>query len=116
MTFDELRAYCLSRKGAFEDFPFGDNPVFKVGGKMFALLARDEPARIWLKCDPTLAIMLRDTYPAVTTAPYMDKRHWNQVIVDGSIADDEIIEMIDESYALVVKGLTRSAREALENA
>ncbi len=115
MTFDEVRAYCLSKPGAVEEFPFGEFPVFKVGGKIFALLTRDEPVRISLKCDPAMAIILRDTYSAVTTAPYMDKRHWNQVLVDGTVAHDELVEMIDASYRLVVKGLPKALRERLNS-
>jgi predicted DNA-binding protein (MmcQ/YjbR family) len=104
----------MRKQGAVEDFPFGESPVYKVGGKMFALMSTEGALKLWLKCDPVLVPILRETYPAVTTAPYMDKKHWNQVIVDGSIADEEILEMIDNSYALVVRGLPKKVREALK--
>jgi predicted DNA-binding protein (MmcQ/YjbR family) len=111
----ELRAYLLSKTGAVEDFPFGDEAaVFKVGGKMFALMPVSGTTTISLKCDPTLAVMLRDTYPAVTGAYHMNKKHWNGVAVDGSVPDDEVLEWIDHSYDQVVKGLPKAQRTALE--
>lgn len=113
LTADQLKQYCLSKKGAYEDFPFGDDPVYKVEGKMFALIAEQEPPRIVLKCDPRMVPVLRETYPAIKPPAYFDKNHWNQVVVDGSIPEDELREMIDQSYTLVVKGLTKAARERL---
>jgi predicted DNA-binding protein (MmcQ/YjbR family) len=111
----ELRNYCLSRHGASEDFPFGDEAaVFKVMGKMFGLMPVTDPLRISLKCDPTWAVILRENYPAVTPAYHMNKKHWNGVAVDGTIPYDEITEMIDHSYNLVVKGLTQAQRQALD--
>lgn len=115
MNRAELVAYLLSRKGATVEQPFGpEADVFKVMGKMFALIPTDDPLRVSLKCDPAFAVILRDTYPAVTPAYHMSKIHWNGIAVDGSIADDEIEEWIDDSYALVVKGLTRAKRAELE--
>lgn len=115
---DELRDYCGSLPGATEDFPFDDvTLVFKVRGKIFALMATDEhPDRpsINLKCEPTLAEMLRETYAAVAPGYHMNKRHWNTVTVDGSIPEPEIFEMIDHSYAQVVKGLPKRDREGLQ--
>lgn len=116
MNRNDLVAYCLSQKGATVEQPFGpEADVFKVMGKMFALIptGNDTPS-ISLKCDPTLATLLRDTYPAVTGAYHMNKTHWNSVLVDGSVADDEIEEWIDHSYAQVVKGMTKAQRTALE--
>ncbi len=114
LTRDALKAHCLSKKAAEETYPFGDDPVYKVMGKMFALITKDgTPLHISLKCNPTLAQVLRQHYPAVTTAPYMDKNHWNGVTVDGSIPDDEILEMIDHSYEQVVKGLSKAQRQTL---
>jgi predicted DNA-binding protein (MmcQ/YjbR family) len=110
----ELRAYCLSQKAAVEEFPFGDEAaVFKVMGKMFALLPVKGPVTISLKCDPDFAAMLRDTYPAVTPAYHMNKRHWNGVAVDGSIPDDEIYGWVDHAYDQVVKGLTKVQKKSL---
>jgi predicted DNA-binding protein (MmcQ/YjbR family) len=112
-----LRNYCASRSGAVEDYPFGeDTVVYKVAGKMFALIPldnRDQPPTINLKCDPTLAEILRNIYDAVQPGYHMNKRHWNTVTVDGSIPDDEIYDMIDQSYALVVKSLKKDEREQL---
>ncbi|MFW5748809.1 MAG: MmcQ/YjbR family DNA-binding protein [Chloroflexota bacterium] len=123
-----LRAYCASRKGAVEDYPFGpDTLVFKVMGKIFALMPVNPPPvdgpigsepgaiplRINLKCDPKLAQILRETYPSVRPGYHMNKRHWNTVIIDGTISDDEIFEMIDNSYMLVVSGLKKADRDRL---
>ena len=111
---ERLCDYCLSQKAAVSDFPFGPDPeVFKVLGKMFALVPVDaDPPTLTLKCDPMLAEILRQTYPAVEAT--FNRRHWNRVTVDGSIPDDEVLEMIDHSYAQVVKGLKKADREKLE--
>ncbi len=115
MNRDHLRAYCLSKRGAHEDFPFGEEvAVYKVMGKIFALIPVNVPTQISLKCDPTFAEVLRQTYAAVTPAYHLNKQHWNGVLVDGSIPDDEIEEMIDHSYELVVKRLSKKDREKLE--
>ena len=88
--------------------------VFKVMGKMFSLSARaGEPLQVSLKCDPDLAAALRREHPVVEPGYHLNKRHWNTVTLDGSIADDEVMSMIDDSYDLVVEGLPRSAREHL---
>lgn len=111
---DELRVYCRGKHRATEEYPFGDYPVYKVGGKIFAIVsAGDEAETIALKCDPKLVPLLRGTYPAVTTAPYLHKDHWNQVLLDGSIPDDEVLEMVDASYTLIVKALPKTERERL---
>ncbi len=117
MNRKALRDYCLQQQAVVAEFPFGSEAeVFKVLGKMFALIPVDaEPPTISLKCDPVLAEMLRQTYPAVVPGYHMNKRHWNTVTVDGSIPEDEVLEMIDNSYALVVKGLSKSQREQLES-
>lgn len=116
MNRNDLAAYCLSKTAAQVEQPFGpDVDVFKVMGKMFALIpvVSDTP-NISLKCDPVLATMLRDTYPAVTAGWHLNKRHWNSIKVDGSVTDDEIEEWIDHSYEQVVKGLTKAERERLK--
>ncbi|MBZ0301293.1 MAG: MmcQ/YjbR family DNA-binding protein [Anaerolineae bacterium] len=112
-----LRDYCLNKKGTTAEFPFGpEAEVFKVMGKMFALMPTDaQPQTISLKCDPTLADMLRQTYEAVIPGYHMNKRHWNTVTLDGSIPEDEVLEMIDHSYDLVVKGLTKAQHAKLIN-
>lgn len=115
MQVETVRSHLLSHPGGTEDYPFGpDAMVFKVMGKMYALLAWEEdPLRITLKCDPDDAMALRDQYPAVEPGYYMNKQHWNTVVLDGSLPDDLISQMIDQSYQLVVKGLKRADREAL---
>jgi len=112
MTIDTLRRYLLAKPGAEETFPFGPvTLVAKVGGKMFALFALDaSPLWLNLKCIPEQAELLRELYPAVRPGYHMNKRHWNTVILDGSLPDEDICDMIDESYRLVVLGLPRNRR------
>lgn len=113
MDVGEFREYCLVKPGAEETTPFGeDHLVFKVGGKMFALAALDElPATANLKCDPDLALELRDRYEQVKPGYHMNKKHWNTVEIDTGIPEAEIHKMIDHSYELVVKGLPKKARK-----
>lgn len=115
MTRDEVLDLCASLPGAIEDYQFGDGvAVFKVGGRMFALVWLDaEPGSVNLKCDPELALALRAKYAAVRPGYHQNKRHWNTVELDGSIEDDELREMIDHSYELVVSQLTRRHRNLL---
>jgi predicted DNA-binding protein (MmcQ/YjbR family) len=116
-VLDHLREYCNSKPGAVEDFPFDEvTLVVKVRGKIFALMATDQDAdtpSINLKCEPALAELLRETYPAVVPGYHMNKRHWNTVTVDGRIPEPEIQEMIDHSYGQVVKSLPKKDREGL---
>jgi predicted DNA-binding protein (MmcQ/YjbR family) len=109
MNAENFRAHCLSKAGATEGTPFGpDNIVFKVGGKMFALLALDEvPTAVNLKCDPDRALELRDRYEQVQPGYHMNKKHWNTVVLDGVIPDKEVREMIDHSYKLVARSLPK---------
>jgi predicted DNA-binding protein (MmcQ/YjbR family) len=112
-----LRAYCLSKPGASETFPFGDDVrVIKVMGKMFALIPTAGPVTISLKCEPTWAQILRSTYPAVRPGYHLNKEHWNSIVMDETIPDDEVKSMINHSYELVVKGLTKAQRKRLEQA
>jgi predicted DNA-binding protein (MmcQ/YjbR family) len=115
VTRDEVLNLCGSYPGAVEDYPFGDGvAVFKVGGRMFALLTLDDDyGRLNLKCDPDLALELRATFPAVSPGYHTNKRHWNTVELDGSIDNDELREMIDHSYELVVSKLSRVERTRL---
>jgi len=112
MDLDALRRILLAKAGAVEDFPFDAvTLVVKVGGKMFALVGIDEsPLRLNLKCLPEQAEILRELYPAVIPGYHMNKRHWNTVILDGSLVDEDVLGMIDESYRLVVQGLPRAQR------
>lgn len=114
MNRELLQQYCLQKKGVTLEFPFEPEiMVFKVLGKMFALLYTYDPLTIVLKCDPAWAGVLRETYPAVQPGWY--KEHWNSVLVDGSIPADEILEIIDHSYTQVVKRLKKADREKLNN-
>lgn len=116
MDFKAARKYILSRVEAMEDFPFGPNAaVFKVRGKMFALLhERGGVPQVNLKCDPHEALMLRDIFAAVLPGYHMNKKHWNTVLLDGSIPRGEVERMIDLSWSLVVKGLPRRDRDTLQ--
>ena len=114
MNIETFREYCLSKPAATEGTPFGpDNIVFKVEGKMFALAALDEvPPAVNLKCDPDLALELRDRYEQVRPGYHMNKKHWNTVVLDGVIPEREIKKMIDHSYDLVVQSLAESSAAA----
>jgi predicted DNA-binding protein (MmcQ/YjbR family) len=116
MELESLRAYLLKKKGASEEFPFGPEVmVFKVGGKIFALVfLEDSPLSINLKCDPDLAMHLREFYEAVQPGYHMNKKHWNTIYLDGSVPDDELLAMINDSYDLVVKGLKKADKLRLE--
>jgi len=118
MNVETFREYCLATTGTTEDSPFGpEHIVFKVGGKMYALLAFEEvPPTANLKCDPDLALELRDRYEQVRPGYHMNKKHWNTVEIDSGIPEREVTKMIDHSYGLVVASLTKSARRALMEA
>ena len=118
MQVDAFREYCLKKRGVSEDSPFGpEHIVFKVGGKMFALLAFEEiPPTANLKCDPDLALELRDRYEEVRPGYHMNKKHWNTVQIGGAIPQQELTKMIDHSYELVVRSLPRAERERLARA
>jgi predicted DNA-binding protein (MmcQ/YjbR family) len=115
MQVDGFREYCLTKRGATEGSPFGpDNLVFKVAGKMFALLALDEiPPAANLKCDPDQALELRDRYEEVTPGYHMNKKHWNTVQLVGGIPEAEVRRMIDHSYELVVSAVPKAQRARL---
>ena len=108
----ELRSACLDFPGAEEGFPFGpETSVFRVEGKMFALSALGrEQLSVNLKCEPALAEALRDAYPAVRPGWHMNKRHWNTVDLDGSLPDETVLQMIEDSYDLIVAALPRAKR------
>lgn len=102
MNIETLREYCISKKDATEGFPFGeDTLVFKAAGKIFALISLDGELSINLKCDPAFALELRERYASVTPGYHMNKKHWNTIILDGSVPDKEILSWIDHSYELV---------------
>jgi predicted DNA-binding protein (MmcQ/YjbR family) len=104
MDIVSLREYCISKKNATESFPFGDDTlVFKTDGKIFALVNLEGELSINLKCEPALAIELRERYPSVNPGYHMNKTHWNTINLDGSIPDKEIFSWIDHSFDRVVK-------------
>ncbi|WP_045855598.1 MmcQ/YjbR family DNA-binding protein [Teredinibacter purpureus] len=121
MTEADVIQHALKRPEAIEDYPFGPEArVFKVRAKMFGLISyctwqhHNGVARLNLKCDPQEALMLRDVFDAVLPGYHMNKTHWNSVMLDGSIPSAEIERMIDRSYGLIIKGLRKPERHAME--
>ena len=110
MNIEQIREYCLKKKGVTEEFPFDEETlVFKVMGKIFLLASLESyPLQINLKCDPEKAIELREEYDAVQPGYHMNKKHWNTVVLDGSVPTLKIRDWIDDSYNLVSAGLKRS--------
>jgi predicted DNA-binding protein (MmcQ/YjbR family) len=116
MNIEELREYCLTKKGAEDTLPFGpDILVLKVMGKAFLLVGLDQnPIQFNVKCDPERAIELRERYSCVIPGYHMNKKHWNTILVND-VPDDRLIqEWIDHSYELVVKGLTKADQKKLQ--
>jgi predicted DNA-binding protein (MmcQ/YjbR family) len=102
MNIEILRDYCLSKESVTEGFPFGeDTLVFKVTGKIFALANLGGDLSINLKCDPAKALELRERYESVIPGYHMNKKHWNTILLDGSIPDTEVLSWVDDSYNLV---------------
>lgn len=108
MNVEELRDYALSLKNVTEGFPFGEETlVFKIDEKIFLLVSLESsPLQFNVKCDPEIAIELREKYPCVLPGYHMNKKHWNTVIIDGSLAKKRLMEMIKDSYLLVVKKIS----------
>ena len=117
MNLETFRKYCLSKKGTSEDFPFDVTTlVFRVGSKIFALTDTEwYPFRFNLKCDPEWAVELRENYESITPAWHMNKKHWNTVEPNGTIDSALIKKMIDHSYDLVYKSLTKSEKIKVDN-
>ena len=114
MNIESFRTYCLSKPGVTEETPFGpETLVLKVQGKMFALTGVDDFKHIALKVEPEAGAELREQYTSVVPAYHMNKKHWINVLMDGAIADKLVKKWIDNSYDLVVKGLTKKEREKL---
>ena len=115
MNIETLREYCLSKKAVTEDFPFGeDTLVFRVLTKIFLLVSlSSNPLQFNAKCDPDKAIELRDQYDVVQPGYHMNKKHWNTIIMDGSLSNAQLKEMIDDSYNLIVQSLPKKERENL---
>jgi len=116
VTARALRKLCLGFPGAFEDFPFGpEHSVFKVEEKLFAISALNRsPLTVSLKCEPELAEQLRASFPdAIAPGYHLNKRHWNTVTLDGSVPDDMVRDMVEDSYDLIVAAMPRAVRERL---
>lgn len=115
MDLDELCGYCTNKPGSIDGYPFGPGAlVMKVAGKMFAIIGDEaDPPTISLKCDPEEAPLLRSSYAAVRPGYHLNKRHWNTVTLDGSVPDDVVRGWIDDSYDLVLAGLSKRVREDL---
>ena len=111
MNIEDLRSFCLSLKGAKEGLPFDNKTlVFSVKGKMFCATDVEDYELINVKCEPEEAILLREKYEDVIPGYYMNKKHWNTITLDSSIPDDLLTDLIEISYSLVVRGLTKAER------
>ncbi|WP_334055737.1 MmcQ/YjbR family DNA-binding protein [Polaribacter sp. P097] len=121
MNIEQLRDYCISKKGVTEHFPFDEvTLVFKVMHKMFALVGLNHcengDQKINLKCNPEKALELRAEFDGVSAGFHMNKKHWNTVLInDSDVSDQLVFQLIDHSYDLVVQGLTKKAKAELEN-
>ncbi|OMP80980.1 MULTISPECIES: MmcQ/YjbR family DNA-binding protein [unclassified Chitinophaga] len=116
MNIEQFRDFCLALPGVTEEFPFGEETlVYKVMGKMFTLTSLDSFESINLKCDPEIAIELRERYDGVSPGYHMNKKHWNTVDVHAGISDKLIYQWIRDSYELVVESLPRKTKEELKN-
>ena len=117
MDIEQVIQQCLSYRETVETTPFGpETLVYKVCGKMFAASNPDNfPSRVNLKCDPDLALELRDEFEAVQPGYHMNKKHWNTVTLDGSVPSERIMSMIEDSYRLVVASLKKSDRERIQS-
>ena len=117
MNIEEFRNYCLGKKAVTEELPFDETTlVYKVLGKMFALTDTEDEFKIALKCNPEKALALREQYPkTVFPGYYLNKKHWNTIVVDGSIPDSMLYSWIDDSYELVIKKLPKIKQAELKN-
>lgn len=115
MEIDDIVEYCMTKPGAYDDFPFGEETlVLKVCGKMFALTnLQRHPLTMNLKCDPSRALELREQHDAIAPGYHMNKQHWNTLTLDGRLDTALLAQCIDHSYELVVAGLTRAQRASL---
>jgi len=105
MNIEELHEYAISKPGSEDSFPFGNSTlVFKVNNKIFLLVSIDaNPIRFNAKCDPEKAIELREQYECITPGYHMNKKHWNSVLIDGTLTHKQLKAIIDDSYNLVAK-------------
>jgi len=117
MNIEEFRNYCLTKKGVTESFPFDkETLVLQVMGKMFALCSLErKPSQVNLKCNPERSVALREQYDGLIIGGYhMSKLHWNTVLIEDNVPHSLLLELIDHSYELVVKGLIKKLREELK--
>ena len=116
MNIEQIREQCIKKKGVTEEFPFDEETlVFKVSGKIFLLASLESiPLQINLKCDPEKAVELREEYESVQPGYHMNKKHWNTIIIDGSVSIRKISEWIEDSYNLVLSGLKKSELKKLK--
>lgn len=115
MNLDTLRNFCLNLKGTTEGFPFDANTlVFKVAGKMFALLDVENFDSVNLKCDPERAIELREKFSAILPGYHMNKKHWNTVLLNDDVSDQLLLELVEHSYELVVRSLPKKTQYELQ--
>jgi predicted DNA-binding protein (MmcQ/YjbR family) len=116
MNIETLRSYCLNKLGVTESFPFGnDTLVFKVGNKVFLLSGLNNPISFNAKCNPEKAILLRENHPEIIPGFHMNKKHWNTVYFDGSLPNNLLNEMIDDSYQLVFDSLPKNLKQELRD-
>jgi predicted DNA-binding protein (MmcQ/YjbR family) len=115
VTPAKLRKVCLALTGAEETFPFdADNSVFKVGGKIFAIAPlKRKPLRVSLKCEPALAEGLRAAHPEIIPGYHLNKQHWNTLHLDGDLPDEMVVQMVEDSYDLIVSKLPKATQRAL---
>ena len=115
MDLEQLRQYCLLKKSATEDYPFDETTLaFRVKDKIFALTSvESSPPFVNLKCDPELAMELRERYDEVIPGYHMNKKYWNTVYIAGNVPDKEIRQMIDQSYELIVNSLSKKLRDEI---
>jgi predicted DNA-binding protein (MmcQ/YjbR family) len=115
MTLEYFRDYCLSLPGVTEDTPFDANTLcFRVGGKIFAILDMELFDYVNLKCDPELAVELRERYSGITPGYHMNKKLWNSVSVQGNVPDALILELADHSYRLILDSLPKKVKDSLQ--
>jgi predicted DNA-binding protein (MmcQ/YjbR family) len=116
LNLEELREYCLQKQGVTEGLPFGeDTLVFKVDGKIFLLTSISAGDKFNVKCDPELAVELRERYPEVQPGYHMNKKLWNTIYMDGTLTQKQLLDMIDHSYEQVFQGLPRKTQDEINN-
>ncbi len=117
MTLEEIRHYCLHKKGVVEAFPFDETTlVFKIIDKLFLLTdINSYPLSVNLKCEPEYAIELREKYHCIQPGYHMNKKHWNTVVIDGELSEKELKKLIDHSYNEVLNKMPKKVKEELEN-